>query len=225
MLSCSLPCEISSELDKLDITYSSSKGADNFDDSDEEILSDLEIDCEDGDGNYDSKRGNRRRGKGGGGRHSGKGDDYQEEDDNFFPKSNEEATRWLRQSKNDLDGAKWLLQSGPPFSAHACFHCHQVVEKCLKAMLFNRCGVSGGLLASHEIGNLANHLREKTGLLDEMIMESVRRLANYYLNTRYPNRQPRNIVPFEAFSKNQAEAALEAASNIYELVSKHWLRK
>ncbi|XP_028400773.1 uncharacterized protein LOC114523910 [Dendronephthya gigantea] len=107
MLSCSLPCEISSELDKLDITYSSSKGADNFDDSDEEILSDLEIDCEDGDGNYDSKRGNRRRGKGGGGRHSGKGDDYQEEDDNFF-------LRATRKRRVGYDNPKmiWTARSG-----------------------------------------------------------------------------------------------------------------
>lgn len=125
--------------------------------------------------------------------------------------------RWLQQSKTDLGSAKWLLRSGPPFSANACFHSHQVVEKCLKAMLFYSCGISGQLLGSHEVLELARKLREETGELDEEDLESVRQIAGYYLSTRYPNRQPTNVVPANAFNKNEAEAAVDAASSVLEV--------
>ncbi len=122
--------------------------------------------------------------------------------------------RWLKQSKNDLDNARWSLQSGPPFSAHACFQSHQVVEKCLKAMLFYSCGISGRLLESHKVRELG----EETRIADDTVMESVKRVANYYLPTRYPNRQPFSVVPAEAFDKNEAEAAVDAASKVLEYV-------
>ena len=129
--------------------------------------------------------------------------------------------RWLKQSKSDLDNARWSLQSGPPFSAHVCFQSHQVVEKCLKAMLFYNCGVSGQLLGSHDVVELACKLREETGEPDEEVMQSVTRVANYYLPTRYPNRQPFNIVPAEAFNKNDAEAAVDAASKVLQFVDEY----
>jgi HEPN domain-containing protein len=128
---------------------------------------------------------------------------------------------WLEQSKSDLEGARWLLQSGPPFSALACFQSHQVVEKCLKAMLFYYCGISGGLLGSHEVLDLASKLREEIKIPEEEDMQYVRRVTKYYLSTRYPNRQPSNVVPAEAFNKNQAEMAVDAASKVLELVDKY----
>jgi HEPN domain-containing protein len=131
--------------------------------------------------------------------------------------------RWLEQSKSDLEGARWLLQSGPPFSALACFQSHQVVEKCLKAMLFYGCGISGGLLGSHDVLELASKLRGE--IPEEEDMQSVRRVTKYYLSTRYPNRQPSNVVPAEAFGKNEAEMAVDAASKVLELVDEYCLEE
>jgi HEPN domain-containing protein len=133
--------------------------------------------------------------------------------------------RWKEQSKSDLEGARWLLQSGPPFSALACFQSHQVVEKCLKAMLFYGCGISSGLLGEHKVLQLASKLRKEIGIPNEEDMQSVRRVAKYYLPTRYPNRQPFNVVPAEAFSKNEAEIAVDAASKVMELVDKYCLEE
>ena len=143
------------------------------------------------------------------------------EDEIFYPKSREKAMLWLRQSKSDLESARWLLQSGPPFSAHACFQSQQVVEKCLKAMLFHNCGIPGRLLESHKVDELAYKLIQETGKPDEKDMKSVRRVAWYYLSTRYPNRQRFNVVPAEAFNKNEAEAAVDAASKVLEFVDEH----
>ena len=138
------------------------------------------------------------------------------EDDKFYEKNCAEATRWLQQSKSDLESAKWLLRSGPPFSAHACFQSHQAVEKCLKAMLFYYCGISGELLGSHDVIVLAHKVGEETEL-DEEDLKSVRQVARYYLPTRYPNRQPFNVVPAKAFNENEAKAAIHAATNVLEL--------
>ena len=120
-----------------------------------------------------------------------------------------------------MESARWLLRSGPPFSAHACFQSQQVVEKCLKAMLFYGCGISSGLLGSYDVSELASKLREEIGIPEEKDMQSVRRVAKYYLSTRYPNRQPFNVVPAEAFNKNEAEMAVGAASKVLELVDEY----
>ncbi len=143
------------------------------------------------------------------------------EEEIFYQESCEEAMRWLKQSKSDLKNARVSLQSGPPFSAHACFQSHQVVEKCLKAMLFYNCGISDQLLGSHDVAGLACKLREETGKPDEEDMQSVKRVASYYLPTRYPNCQPFPVVPAEAFDKNEAEAAVDAASKVLELVDEY----
>lgn len=125
---------------------------------------------------------------------------------------------WLEQSKSDLESARWLLQSGSPFCAHACFQSHQVVEKCLKAMLYNCCGISGQLLSSHDVENLAYKLREETEQPGDMVMQSVRRVSKYYLCTRYPNRQSFNAVPSKVIKKNDAESAVDAASKVLKFV-------
>lgn len=144
------------------------------------------------------------------------------EDKKFYPKDPEIAMRWPKQSRSDMGSARWLLQSGPPFSAHACFQSHQVVEKCLKAMLYYCCGISGESLGSHDVEDLADKLREETERLDDIVLQSVKRVAKYYLCTRYPNRQPSNAVPAEVIKKNEAETAIDAASKMLEFVDEHF---
>ena len=88
-------------------------------------------------------------------------------------------------------------------------------------MLYHCYGISGQLLGSHDVVELACKLREETSKPDEEDMQSVKRVAKYYLNTRYPNRQPFNIVPADAFDKNEAEAAVNAASKVLEFVDEY----
>ena len=140
------------------------------------------------------------------------------EDEIFYSMNRLEAIRWLKQSKSDLAGAKWLLQSGPPFNALACFDSHEVVEKCLKAMLYHYCGISYSLLGSHRVLDLAECLRKETGRPDTTTMDSVRKVSRYYLSTRYPNRQPYDVVPADAFDLDEAEEAVDAASKVFEYV-------
>ena len=92
-------------------------------------------------------------------------------------------------------------------------------------MLFHSYGIPGHLLDSHKIDGLAKKLIEETGKPDGEAMQSVRKVAWYYLNTRYPNRQPSNVVPAEAFDKNEAEEAVDAASKALEFVEEYCLQE
>ena len=42
---------------------------------------------------------------------------------------------WLLRAKEDLDNAQLDLTATPPFVRDALFHCQQVVEKAMKALL------------------------------------------------------------------------------------------
>ena len=123
----------------------------------------------------------------------------------------------MEQSKTDLESARWLLESDPPFSSHVCFQSHQVAEKCFKALLFADCGISDQLLGSHDLQEIGCKVGEKTEVTKKAF-EFAKRVMDYYLTTRYPNRQPSHVVPAQAFNKNQAETAFDAASKLLKIV-------
>ena len=45
------------------------------------------------------------------------------------------VNRWLQKAANDLRSADRLINSDPPLTDTACFHCQQSIEKDLKAYL------------------------------------------------------------------------------------------
>ena len=135
----------------------------------------------------------------------------------WYPENHEEAVRWVKQSKIDLESAKWLLESDPPFSSVACFQSQQVAEKCFKALLFADSGISSKLLESHDLEVLGDKVKEKTETAKQTV-QLAKRVMDYYLTTRYPNRQPLDVVPGSAFTKNQAVIAIDAASKLLEIV-------
>lgn len=135
----------------------------------------------------------------------------------WFPKNREEALRWVEQCKIDLESAKWLLAADPPFSSVACFQSQQVAEKCFKALLFANCGISNKLLESHDLGALGDKVKEKTETTKKTV-QLAKRVMHYYLSTRYPNRQPSHRVPGMAFTEDEAEIAIDAASKLLEIV-------
>ena len=92
-------------------------------------------------------------------------------------------------------------------------------------MLFYSCGISGQLLGSHEVIELARKVSEETGELNDQNLKLVRQVATYYLSTRYPNRQRDNIIPAKAFNENEAETAVEAASSVLKLAEEYCSKK
>ena len=128
-----------------------------------------------------------------------------------------EAHRWMTQSLSDLDVAKFLLTANPPFSATACFFSHQVVEKGLKAILYAKCGINDEQLSSHKVYELASDVETRMKVPSKFI-DLAAKVRNYYLPTRYPNKQPSPVVPAEAYDEEQARNAVQNAADFLEIV-------
>jgi HEPN domain-containing protein len=120
-----------------------------------------------------------------------------------------EALRWLRQAENDLAFARLALREG--FFAQACFVAQQTAEKALKAVAY---GLGERLVVGHSLVELLARLDDRVPALADR-RERAGVLDQYYVATRYPNGLPGG-VPFEAFSREQAERAVEDAEGFVE---------
>lgn len=122
-----------------------------------------------------------------------------------------EARRWLLQAKNDLAVAKHDKNGG--FFAYTCFMAQQSGEKALKAL----CYLEG---ERQVVGHALFELLQRASKYDEKIKKlekECKRLDKYYIITRYPNGLP-GLIPAEYFDKEEAEKAIEFASNILNWV-------
>ena len=206
MLTCNLPHDIADVLDSHDIDKDSLDGMMNPSKSRQE----LEL--------LDEGSGGRE----------GRGESvssfmpvhYFPEVEGYTSPNHNEADRWMKQSRNDLEAAKYLLDANPPmFNALVCFLSHQIVEKTLKAVLYAKRGLTNAQLHTHSIHQLVNDVSsEIEGTRNvNMLAASV---ADYYLNTRYPNRQPDGRVPAEEFGVAEAESALKATDELVEILER-----
>ena len=126
-----------------------------------------------------------------------------------------EATRWLNTALEDLDAAK-IMRDNKKF-AHACFLYQQASEKGLKSVHFFLDADPWG----HSIVNLISELKEinpKVFEAFETSISSARILDRFYIPTRYPDGLP-DIIPSEAFGKEDADTAIGIATDILGLVN------
>ena len=128
-----------------------------------------------------------------------------------------EASRWIKQSRAELETAK-LLRSRSHFQV--CFLSEQVVEKCLKAALYAKCGLSRNQLNTHDVYRLGGMVQGLDGAPKDEVSRAVSVVADYYLPTRYPDRQPKYKVPAEEFSIEQAKEALKVAEEVLKSIEK-----
>ena len=133
----------------------------------------------------------------------------------YVEPNTEEAERWIKQSKADLDVAKELLNKS--FS-QVCYLGQQCVEKVLNGVLYAKCGIPRRELRTHDIHRLASSVLRLDGVPVEI--DRAGKVANYYLPTRYPDNQPKYKVPAEEYNEDQAKEALEVAEKVYTALAK-----
>ena len=123
--------------------------------------------------------------------------------------SEADGRRWLSQAENDLGAAQLMVERA--FYAQACFMCHQVAEKALKALAYYR---GDRYVLGHSLLQL---LREIVGTYSDMSQfESLMGVLNqYYVPTRYPDALPGG-TPFETYNQRQAEEAVDGASRLVD---------
>ncbi len=122
-----------------------------------------------------------------------------------------EAHRWLAQADDDLQFARVGLKEG--FFAQACFLSQQSGEKALKAMRYLR---GERRVLGHSLVALVDSLADRLSNHREM-RELAAELDLHYVPARYPNGLP-DLAPFQAYSREQAKRAIDAADRILDTV-------
>ena len=131
-----------------------------------------------------------------------------------------EAKLWIGQAKYDysaLHVLKSASRSNSKVSAAACFMCHEVAEKSLKAGLYATRGMSEVSLKNHNLESSASALIQMNcpvNIQDAIFLE------RFYLDTRFPNRYTPHAIPGEKYSNDIAKQGFEAGTRIYETVKR-----
>ena len=143
---------------------------------------------------------------------------WQETDNNEEPVNSNEARRWMRQAREDLEAAGCRFQNG--HFTFTCFHCQQAVEKALKASMFAKGRFKKSDMDTHDLLTLAyraSQMDPRFGGIPNMVVP----MNGYYIKTRYPHYQTgflQNTVPAEIFSHQDAENAILKAEEILQLI-------
>ena len=125
----------------------------------------------------------------------------------------EEAKIWIEQAGYDYAALSVLVTASyEKVSAAACFMCHEVAEKSLKAGMYAKCGVGQVSLNNHNLALPAHALVQLGCPID---VSDAHSLERFYLDTRFPNRYNPSAVPGKKFNSAIAKQAFEAATRIF----------
>ncbi len=120
-----------------------------------------------------------------------------------------DAKLWLRQASDDYRFARVAVAGR--FYAQGCFIAQQVAEKAVKAVHYH---LSARAVIGHSIQALLRRLNARAGVTAELLSLGGQ-LDQYYVSTRYPDALP-GIAPSDAFSRDQARAAVRSAGKILQ---------
>jgi HEPN domain-containing protein len=113
---------------------------------------------------------------------------------------------WLRQSLEDLDTAKVLLNNNKYYASS--FYSHQAVEKCLEALLL----YFGKDVKTHDLNKMLDIIKEEVNLNVEEIRKEALKLNPNYTISIYPDAA--NSLPYLLYDKKDAEEYLKMAERI-----------
>lgn len=131
-------------------------------------------------------------------------------------KSNkEEALRWFTQAKDEFIDADDLRKRERFYLA--LFHFQQAAEKAVKAFLYLKVK-SIEVFFTHSINDLLKVAIEIDIEFKEI--ESVKKLDQYYIPTRYPNGLPGGIPSRYFDDPKEAKDAMLLAKKVIDLVEK-----
>ena len=129
-----------------------------------------------------------------------------------------EAKRWMKQAKEDLNAARHLEGQQLKFPALVCFLCQQATEKVFKGALYAACGISESQLETHDVLNLAYEITELDGSPEDIPLLAAK-LKNFYEQTRYPHFHRGDMIPSEAFTTDQAQEAVEICESLVQKIT------
>lgn len=116
---------------------------------------------------------------------------------------------WLKKASEDLQVAKTIVARKNPAWA-ACFHCHQVAEKALKALLLY---TTSSYPKEHDLIKLAGSVKQ-AGITTDVIGVALKTLADYYVGTRYPTKKSYELT------HRRAREAIKHSEQVLKFVQK-----
>lgn len=126
----------------------------------------------------------------------------------------EEYRRWIDMAERTLRSAERDVEAGD--YNWACFKAHQAAEFAAKALLYGM----GKPVRGHSVLRL---LREASAFVEagEKVLEDAALLDKFYVPTRYVDAWSEG-VPYEYYTRGDAEAAVRAAERIIAFVKEAW---
>ena len=145
--------------------------------------------------------------------------------DPFQPRPDQsEAKRWLRQAEAEyctLSILRERLDHESRIACSICFMAHQVVEKALKAGMYWLLGLNPQYLKNHNIVCHAKaiHAEYCSRNIDTSQLSCfTHSMEQHYLRSRYPNMHNLPDAPVDKYSKDEADAAAEAAGEVLKVI-------
>lgn len=129
----------------------------------------------------------------------------------------DEAARWIRQAREDLRAADYLVERG--IYNIACFLAQQAAEKALKGYLY---GQGQDVVWGHSVAELAAEAASRQPAFSDVAQVGAY-LDRFYIPTRYPNGLPGGI-PADSFTHQDASRALDEAQKLIDLVDQQLAR-
>ena len=105
------------------------------------------------------------------------------------------------------------------FPALICFLTHDVVEKCLKGVLYAKSGLQSSLVTSNVVVELMEKVEQSTDYSQrykQVVKECTMLVCEHISKSRYPNHQVPPCAPAEVYTVPQATEALAAATRLME---------
>ena len=103
------------------------------------------------------------------------------------------------------------------FPALVCFLTHDVVEKCLKGVLYAKSGLDSSLVTSNMIVQLMEKVEQSANFTQQykqVVKECTMPVCEHIAKSRYPNYQVPPCAPAEVYTVSQATEALAAATRL-----------
>jgi len=127
-------------------------------------------------------------------------------------KSKEEAERWLIQAEHEFQFAKRIFEE--KIYSYTCFMCEQSAQKSFKAYLIFK---GQRYVWEHSIQKLVERCQSFDSEISKFRKYGAK-LDKYYLSTRYPDALPFPAIPYESYTEEEAQEAINFAHEILEFV-------
>lgn len=103
------------------------------------------------------------------------------------------------------------------FPALICFLCHDVVEKCLKGLMYAKCGLPEILINDSSLTKISTEIEKSPHIqkrIKNTVKECVLQVSEHENRSRYPHYQIPPCAPASVYSSSEAMEALRATRKL-----------